>query len=83
VGLVAVDRDLQFLRRDREWVSELHDEYAEPTVASVFAAFSTVLTGAVRARLIPANPCYGVKVTTGDYGPSAWWPHRCRRCGRR
>jgi hypothetical protein len=50
-----------------KWVSELHEELAESTVASVFATFSTVLNAVVRARMIPANPCYGVRVTGGAY----------------
>jgi integrase len=49
------------------WVNELHDELAEPTVASVFALFSTIMNVAVRARKIPASPCHGVRVTTGEY----------------
>ncbi|TCO55694.1 N-terminal phage integrase SAM-like domain-containing protein [Actinocrispum wychmicini] len=39
-----------------KWVSELHEDYAESTVASVFATFSTMLNAAVRARIIPASP---------------------------
>ena len=50
-----------------KWVSELHDDYAESTVASVFATFSTFLNAAVRARIIPASPCSGVRVTAGEY----------------
>jgi integrase len=49
------------------WVNELHDELAEPTVASVFALFSTIMNVAVRARKIPASPCQGIRVTTGEY----------------
>jgi integrase len=49
------------------WVSELHDELAEPTVASVFALFSTIMNVAVRARKIPASPCHGIRVTSGQY----------------
>lgn len=49
------------------WVNELHEELAEPSVSSVFALFSTVLNVAVRARRIPANPCNGVRVSSGDY----------------
>jgi integrase len=49
------------------WVNELHDELAEPTVASIFALFSTIMNAAVRARKIPASPCQGIRVTTGDY----------------
>jgi integrase len=50
-----------------KWVSELHEDYAESTVASIFAAFSMFMNAAVRARHIPANPCYGVKVTSGAF----------------
>jgi hypothetical protein len=49
------------------WVNELHDELAEPTVASVFALFSTIINVAVRARKIPAGPCQGIQVTSGIY----------------
>jgi integrase len=49
------------------WVNELHEELAEPTVASIFALFSTIMNAAVRARKIPASPCHGVRVTTGEY----------------
>jgi integrase len=50
-----------------KWVSELHEDYAESTVSSIFATFSTLLNVAVRARMIPANPCYGLRVTSGEY----------------
>ncbi|HXA59922.1 MAG TPA: hypothetical protein VNW94_12230 [Streptosporangiaceae bacterium] len=48
------------------WVNELHDELAESSVASIFALFSTIMNAAVRSRKIPASPCQGVKVTSGD-----------------
>ncbi|WP_233223929.1 phage integrase SAM-like domain-containing protein [Amycolatopsis sp. CA-128772] len=44
------------------WLSELHEDYAESSVASYFALFSTILNAAVRARMIPANPCNDVRV---------------------
>lgn len=50
-----------------KWVSELHEDYAESTVLSVFATFSTFLNAATRARMIPANPCSGIRVATNDY----------------
>jgi integrase len=50
-----------------KWVSELHEDYADSTVASVFATFSTVITAAVRARMIPASPCAGIRVTSGGF----------------
>lgn len=52
-----------------KWVSELHEDYAESTVSSIFATFSTFLNAAVRARIIPASPCGGIRVTSGDYAP--------------
>lgn len=52
-----------------KWVSELHEDYAESTVSSVFATFSTFLNAAVRARIIPASPCSGIRVSSGDYAP--------------
>jgi len=36
-------------------------------VASYFALFSTILNAAVRARMIPANPCSGVRVSSGEF----------------
>lgn len=48
-------------------MSELHEDYAESTVSSVFATFSTFLNAAVRARIIPASPCSGIRVTSGEY----------------
>lgn len=50
-----------------KWVSELHEDYADSTVASVFATFSTILTAAARAHMIPGNPCSGIRVTSGEY----------------
>ncbi len=52
-----------------KWVSELHEDYAESTVSSIFATFSTILNAAVRARIIPASPCSGIRVTSGEYAP--------------
>nr|WP_121011459.1 tyrosine-type recombinase/integrase family protein [Saccharothrix australiensis] len=50
------------------WLSWLHDEeYAESSIASIFATFSTILNAGVRAKIIPANPCYGVRVTGGEF----------------
>lgn len=43
--------------------------YAESTVSSIFATFSTILNAAVRARIIPASPCSGIRVTSGEYAP--------------
>lgn len=50
-----------------KWVSELHDDYADSTVSSVFATFSAMMNAAVRARCIPANPCSGIRVTSGEF----------------
>lgn len=50
-----------------KWVSELHEDYADSTVATIFATFSTVMKAAVKARVIPASPCSGVRVTAGEY----------------
>ncbi|WP_246025858.1 site-specific integrase [Saccharopolyspora antimicrobica] len=52
-----------------KWVSELHEDYAESTVASIFATFSTFLKVAARAQHIPANPCSGIRVTSGEFDP--------------
>ncbi|MFD9961938.1 hypothetical protein [Amycolatopsis sp. NPDC058986] len=51
----------------QKWVSELHEDYEDSTVASIFALFSTYLQAAVKARKIPANPCQGVRVTSGEF----------------
>ncbi|WP_342741150.1 hypothetical protein [Amycolatopsis xylanica] len=50
-----------------KWVSELHEDYAESTVASIFATFSGLMKAAANARLIPASPCSSVRVTSGAY----------------
>jgi integrase len=50
-----------------KWVSELHEEYADSTVSTIFATFSTVMNAAVRARMIPASPCQGIRVTSGEF----------------
>jgi len=50
-----------------KWVSELPEDYADSTVATIFATFSTILNAAVRSRLIPANPCFGIRVTSGEF----------------
>jgi integrase len=52
-----------------KWVSELHEDYAESSVAAYFALFSTIMNACVRARTMPANPCYGIRVTSGGYEP--------------
>ncbi|GAA1979515.1 hypothetical protein GCM10009754_64760 [Amycolatopsis minnesotensis] len=60
---VAAGWDLQRYVGIKKWDSELHEDYAESTVATI----STFMTAAVRARKIPANPCHGVRVTSGEY----------------
>lgn len=50
-----------------KWVSELHEDYTDSTVSSVFATFSTVMRAAARARMIPTNPCAGIRVTSGEF----------------
>ncbi len=50
-----------------KWLSELHEDYAYSSVASIFSLFSTILGAAVKARKIPANPCAGIRVTSGDF----------------
>ncbi|TDQ00697.1 tyrosine-type recombinase/integrase [Labedaea rhizosphaerae] len=51
-----------------KWVTQLHEDgYADNTVASIFATFSTLMNAAVRARIIPASPCTGIRVTSGAY----------------
>ncbi|GAA2801576.1 integrase [Saccharopolyspora taberi] len=52
-----------------KWVSELHEDYAESTVSSIFATFSTFLKKAAKEQCIPANPCSGIRVTSGEYAP--------------
>ena len=51
----------------RAWVTKLHAQLAEPTVASVYYYFSQILEEAVRARKLPGNPARMVRVTTGGY----------------
>jgi hypothetical protein len=50
-----------------KWVSELHEEYADSTLSSIFALFSMVMNAAAKERRIPASPCEGVRVTSGEY----------------
>lgn len=49
------------------WVTQLHNDYEESSVASYFGCFSTIMNAAVKARVIPANPCSGIRVTGGDW----------------
>jgi integrase len=49
------------------WVSLLHQRYSESSVAAYFALMSTIMNSAVRSHLLPANPCAGVRVTSGGY----------------
>jgi integrase len=46
----------------QKWVTDLGRELAPSTVASLFANFSAIMTAAVRSRLIPYNPCEGVRL---------------------
>ncbi|WP_255632549.1 site-specific integrase [Amycolatopsis sp. TNS106] len=50
-----------------KWLSELYEDYADSSVASIFSLFSTILGAAVKARKIPANPCAGIRVTSGEF----------------
>jgi integrase len=50
-----------------KWVSELHEHYADSTVSTIFATFSTIMKAAAKARCIPASPCPGIRVTSGEY----------------
>jgi Phage integrase family. len=49
------------------WVTDLHEELAESSVASIFACFSTIMNAAVDAQRIPASPCARIRVTSGGY----------------
>ncbi|MGH3484718.1 MAG: tyrosine-type recombinase/integrase [Nocardioidaceae bacterium] len=51
----------------QKWVTELHTEYEESSVRTYFGTFSTIMNAAVRARVIPANPCAGIRVTEGAW----------------
>lgn len=50
-----------------KWVSTLHEDYADSTVSTVFALFSSIMKAAFKAHCIPANPCVGIRVTSGEY----------------
>ncbi|WP_228004742.1 hypothetical protein [Amycolatopsis sp. YIM 10] len=51
-----------------KWLSKLDENYTESSVASYFALFSTIMgVAADRAKIIPGNPCRGVRVGSGDY----------------
>jgi hypothetical protein len=49
------------------WVTQLHGDHEESSVASYFGCFSTIMNAAVKAKVIPANPCSGIRVTGGDW----------------
>jgi hypothetical protein len=51
-----------------KWVSELHENYADSTVSTIFATFSMIMKAAAKARCIPASPCPGIRVTSGGGG---------------
>lgn len=46
----------------QEWVSRLALELSPATVASCYTLFSSIMTAAVRSRLIAVNPCEGVRL---------------------
>jgi hypothetical protein len=50
-----------------KWVGELHEDYAESTVSSIFATFSTIMKAAAKSRMIPVSPCGDIKVTRGEF----------------
>ncbi|MEU4806959.1 hypothetical protein [Actinosynnema sp. NPDC023587] len=50
-----------------KWLSTSHDEYAELSMAAHFATLCTIMNAAVRAKVAPANPCYGIRVTAGEF----------------
>jgi hypothetical protein len=43
------------------WVTQLHGDHEESSVASYFGCFSTIMNAAVKAKVIPANPCSGIR----------------------
>ncbi|MFI9389162.1 tyrosine-type recombinase/integrase [Kutzneria sp. NPDC052558] len=50
-----------------KWVSSLHENCSDQTVASIFATFSTIMKAMWKARMIPASPCTGIRVTNGEF----------------
>jgi integrase len=46
----------------QEWATGLGKQLAPATVASCFGLFSSILSSAVRSRLIAFNPCEGVRL---------------------
>ena len=54
----------------QDWVNRLSERLAPASVSKCFGALSMVLDAAIQARLIPANPCDGVKL------PSTTRPRR-------
>jgi integrase len=56
----------------QQWVSELSVSLAPATVAQCHRLLSAVLRSAVRDRLVPANPCEGIRLPrqqrTADHG---------------
>lgn len=51
----------------QRWVTGLHSDYEEASVRTYFGTFSAIMNVAVRARVIPANPCAGIRVTEGAW----------------
>src|SRR5262249_2849802 len=46
----------------QQWVSELSSRRAPATVAAATGVLSMILDTAVRARLLPVNPCLGISL---------------------
>jgi hypothetical protein len=43
-----------------------------PSVASYFKCFSTIMTAAVMAKVVPADPCSGIRVTNVEWEPEKY-----------
>ncbi|MEN3267159.1 tyrosine-type recombinase/integrase [Pseudonocardia sp.] len=67
------------------WVTSLHNKHEESSVASYFGCFSTIMNAGVRARVIPANPCSGIRVTGGEWETEKYvaTPAQALRAGMR
>ncbi|MCK2243661.1 MULTISPECIES: site-specific integrase [unclassified Crossiella] len=61
-SLIDIARSYMMIEK---WVTALHEDYADSTVAAIFAYFSTILNKAEAAQIIPSNPCRHVRVTRG------------------
>ncbi|WP_113692931.1 tyrosine-type recombinase/integrase [Amycolatopsis albispora] len=63
--MVVIYHDYEEIEK---WLSQLDENYADSSVSSYFALFSTIMgVASDRAKIIPGNPCRGVRIGSGEY----------------